>query len=106
MADTVGQFVADNYGPEYWQEKDAKGEFPMEYWQSLADGGWLGLMLPEEYSGQRLRALDLSYVIESICAAGAGTAGSWYYLLTPGFGGLSVARHGSEELKEVPPRHL
>jgi hypothetical protein len=28
MADTVGQFVADNYGPEYWQEKDAKGEFP------------------------------------------------------------------------------
>lgn len=100
MAAAVHELVSENFGPEYWREKEYNNEFPTEYWEAMADGGWLGLMLPEEYGGQGLGALDLSLVIESICAAGAGAAGSWYYLLTPVFGGLGIARHGTETQKE------
>jgi len=100
MMDTVSELVSENFGPEYWREKERRGEFPDEYWDALAKDGWLGLMLPEEYGGQGMEALDLALVIESICAAGAGAAGSWYYLLTPVFGGLSIAKHGTDEQKE------
>jgi len=100
MAAAVHDLVSENFGPEYWREKEYENEFPTEYWEALAEGGWLGLVLPEEYGGQGLGALDLSLVIESICAAGAGAAGSWYYLLTPVFGGLGIARHGTEAQKE------
>lgn len=100
MAAAVHDLVSENFGPEYWRGKEYNNEFPTEYWEAMADGGWLGLMLPEEYGGQALGALDLSLVIESICAAGAGAAGSWYYLLTPVFGGLGIARHGTVTQKE------
>jgi acyl-CoA dehydrogenase len=100
MVGTVRELISENFGPEYWREKEQNGEFPIEYWEALANDGWLGLMLPEEYGGQGMDSLDLALVIEAICAAGAGAAGSWYYLLTPIFGGLSIAVNGTETQKE------
>lgn len=101
IQNSVTELVEENFGPEYWRKKEANGEFPIEYWDAMASDDWLGAILPEEYGGIGLNVLDLSVIIESICAAGAGVAGTWYYLLTPVFGGFTIAQLGTEEQKEA-----
>ena len=36
---------------EYWMEHDESNEFPWEFYNAVAEGGWLGLTIPEEYGG-------------------------------------------------------
>jgi acyl-CoA dehydrogenase len=38
----------------YWLDKDRSGEFPHELHTALAAAGWLGIAMPEEYSGAGL----------------------------------------------------
>ena len=44
---------------DYWSRCDAEHRFPEEAWNALGDGGWLGLVVPEEFGGggQGLRRL-------------------------------------------------
>ncbi len=46
-------------------EKDALG-YPPELWQKLADLGWLGISLPEEYGGQGLPLTYLGIITEEV----------------------------------------
>jgi acyl-CoA dehydrogenase len=100
MQTSISNMIADDFGPEYWRRKERNGEFPVEFWDAMARDGWLGAILPAEYGGMDLDVLDLSIIIERICAAGAGVAGAWYYLLTPIFGGLPIASQGTEAQKK------
>ena len=46
-------------------ETDENG-YPADLWKKLADLGWLGLALPEEYGGQGLPLTYLGIVIEEL----------------------------------------
>jgi acyl-CoA dehydrogenase len=92
--------VCAGFGAAYWQECDAAGRWPDELWAELAAGGWLGLAVPEEHSGGGQGLLELATAAEEVAASGAGVAANFLFLLTPGFGGVTVARHGSEEQKK------
>ena len=46
---TIGRF-----GDDYWLERDREGGFPHEFYQTVADGGWLGIAMPGEYGGAGL----------------------------------------------------
>ena len=35
-------------------EKDQAHEFPQEFYDAIATGGWLGMTIPEEYGGHGL----------------------------------------------------
>ena len=35
-------------------EKDQAHEFPQEFYDAIANGGWLGMTIPEEYGGHGL----------------------------------------------------
>ncbi|MEM2537587.1 MAG: acyl-CoA dehydrogenase family protein, partial [Candidatus Bathyarchaeia archaeon] len=39
--------IARDYGPEYWREKDRKHEYPEDFWRSLVDAGFPGIVIPE-----------------------------------------------------------
>ena len=43
--------LAARFDDRYWMEKDLAHEFPTEFYQAIADGGWLGMTIPEEYGG-------------------------------------------------------
>src|SRR6201987_6349667 len=43
--------LAAKFDDQYWLEKDAAHEFPAEFYQAFAEGGWLGITIPEEYGG-------------------------------------------------------
>ena len=92
--------ICSDFDDEYWREKDRNAEYPMEFVRTLADHGWLGTVIPEEYGGAGLDTLEASIVLEEITASGAGFNGSMAChgaMFIP----RSVINYGSEEMKET-----
>jgi acyl-CoA dehydrogenase len=96
--------LARSFNDDYWAERDAKGEFPWEFYNAFADGGWLGIAVPEEFGGGGLGIFEASLLLEEIAASGAGMNGCSTMHLTI-FGLNTLVKHGSAELqKEILPR--
>ncbi|AKG91367.1 Acyl-CoA dehydrogenase [Geoglobus ahangari] len=92
--------IAKDFPPEYWREKDEKGEFAEEFWKAISKAGFLGIVIPEEYGGAGMGVTELLIAMEELAANGCGMGGVWYLVLTEVFGALSIVRHGTEEQKE------
>ncbi|WP_254538223.1 acyl-CoA dehydrogenase family protein [Halomarina litorea] len=90
--------ISAEFDRAYWREHVDEKRFPEEYWRELADNGWLGVAIPEEYGGEGMGMLEMSMVIEEL--ARGGGQGGIIYILTPVFGGIGITRHGTEEQKE------
>ena len=96
--------VAARYGPEYWAERDERHEFPWDFYTTLADGGWLGIAVPEAYGGGGLGIQEASLLVEEIAASGAAMNGCSAIHLTI-FGINVVVKHATDALRrEVLPR--
>jgi acyl-CoA dehydrogenase len=91
--------LSERYGLDYWREKDDRHEFPTELWRALGEGGWLGVSIPAEYGGEGLSFLDAVFVVETACRGGGGSTLSQLFMATPVFGGETIRRHGSDELR-------
>lgn len=90
--------LARSFPPEYWLDKDRKAEYPWEFVRAFAEGGWLGMIIPEEYGGSGLGATEAAILLHEICAAGAGTTGAspvHFYMFPP----LPLIKHASKALK-------
>ncbi|WP_131785964.1 acyl-CoA dehydrogenase family protein [Protofrankia symbiont of Coriaria ruscifolia] len=99
---TIRKAVADlagKFDDQYWLEKDAAHEFPSEFYDAFARGGWLGITTPEKYGGHGLGITEASILLEEVSASGGGmNAASSMHLSI--FGMHPVIVHGSEELKQ------
>ncbi|MET3962708.1 acyl-CoA dehydrogenase [Marmoricola sp. OAE513] len=91
--------VAAKYDNAYWSRCEEEHRFPDEVFKDLGDGGWLGLCIPEEYGGGGQGLLELAVANDTLCASG-GTQGTFIYVTTPGFGAMTLVRHGTQEQKE------
>jgi acyl-CoA dehydrogenase len=91
--------VAAKYDHAYWSRCEDEKRYPTEAYRNLAEGGWLGLNVPEAYGGGGQGLLETAIACETLCASG-GTAGSFFYVLNPGFGVTTLVRHGTEEQKQ------
>jgi len=91
--------VAAKYDNAYWSRCEDEHRFPDEVFRDLGEGGWLGLCIPEEYGGGGQGLLELAVANDTLCASG-GTAGTFIYVTTPGFGAMTLVRHGTEEQKQ------
>jgi len=100
MIAKLAREIAQKYPPEYWREKDEKGEFAEEFWRDITEAGFVGMVFPEEYGGAGMGLTELLIAMEELCANGCGMGGSWYLILTEVFGGIPILRHGTEEQKE------
>ncbi|HVQ75069.1 MAG TPA: acyl-CoA dehydrogenase family protein [Candidatus Binatia bacterium] len=90
--------LARSFSWEYWRERDREARYPTEFVKAFADGGYLGLMIPEEYGGSGLRVTEAAIVLHEICASGAGTTGAspiHFYTFPP----EPVVRYGTEAMK-------
>ncbi|GAA4858346.1 acyl-CoA dehydrogenase family protein [Saccharopolyspora rosea] len=95
--------LARGFSDDYWARHDADGAFPWEFYRAFADGGWLGIAIPEEYGGGGLGILEASLLLEEVAASGAGMNGCSTMHLTI-FGLNTIVKHGSEQLRrEVLP---
>lgn len=91
--------LAAKFDDQYWLDKDGTHEFPTEFYDAFAKGGWLGITTPEEYGGQGLGITEASLLLEEVSASGAGMNGASSMHLTI-FGMHPVIVHGSEEMKK------
>jgi acyl-CoA dehydrogenase len=87
-----------DFDDHYWMEKDRDHEFPTEFYAAIAEGGWLGITVPEAYGGHGLGITEATILLEEVARSGGGmNAASSIHLSI--FGMQPVAVHGSEELK-------
>jgi len=89
-------FLAKNYKSERIRElAESETGFDESDWQGMAELGWTGLALPEEWGGQGLGIVDLAVLFEELGYALAPTP-----LLSDTVAGLALATCGSDEQKE------
>src|SRR5512134_2549842 len=62
--------ICDRFPDDYSRRKHAAGEPPAELWDALAEKGYLGVNLPEEWGGGGLGMSGLASVGEEISASG------------------------------------
>ncbi|MCX5346476.1 acyl-CoA dehydrogenase family protein [Streptomyces mirabilis] len=87
-----------DFDDRYWMEKDRDHRFPEEFYAAVANGGWLGLTIPEEYGGHGLGITEATLLLEEVARSGGGmNAASSIHMSI--FGMQPVVVHGSEELK-------
>lgn len=99
--ETIRKSVAGllrDFDDQYWMEKDQAHQFPTEFYDTVAGGGWLGITIPEAYGGHGLGITEASLLLEEVARSGGGmNAASAIHLSI--FGMHPVVVHGSEELK-------
>ena len=96
--------VCADFPDEYWSEKDNNHEFPWDFYEKVAEGGWIGIAIPEEFGGGGKGITEASIVLEEIAASGAAMNGCSAIHLSM-FGMEPVRKYGSPELvAEVLPR--
>jgi alkylation response protein AidB-like acyl-CoA dehydrogenase len=89
-----------NFDDAYWREHDAKHEFPMDFYEALAAGGWVGIAIPEHYGGGGRGITHASVLLEEIAASGAAMNGASAVHLSI-FGMNPVLKHGSDWMKDT-----
>ncbi|MDH5448375.1 MAG: acyl-CoA/acyl-ACP dehydrogenase [Candidatus Bathyarchaeota archaeon] len=92
--------IAQDFGPEYWREKDKNHTFPEDFWKTLVDAGFVGIVIPEKYGGGGMGMFEMILAMETLTSESCGLAGIWFLCLTTLFGGLSIVKHGNESQKE------
>ncbi len=100
MIASTAREIAREFGPEYWREKEEKGEFASEFWRVISEAGFTGIIIPEKYGGAGRGITELLVAMEELVANGCGLGGQWYLVLTEIFGAASIIRHGTEAQKE------
>jgi len=97
--------VGDQFGLDYWRNLDAKKSFPAEFWSAVCEAGLCGVALPEKYGGAGLGMLEMALIIETLSGCGGGSTVGQLFMVNPIFGGVSIARFGSEAMKsELLPK--
>ncbi|MCB2064382.1 MAG: acyl-CoA/acyl-ACP dehydrogenase [Novosphingobium sp.] len=86
------------FGDDYWLARDDDGEFPREYHRAMAEGGWLGITMPEEYGGSGLGVTEAMTMMSEVAACGGAFAASSAIHINL-FGPHPILLYGTEEQK-------
>ncbi|KAK3298759.1 acyl-CoA dehydrogenase/oxidase [Chaetomium fimeti] len=60
----------------YWRDRDQREQDPADFHAALAEGGWLGIALPESLGGSGLGISEATAMMQAITESGAGMAGA------------------------------
>ncbi len=91
--------LCSDFPDDYWSQKDKEHEFPWDFYQAMAEAGWLGIAIPEAYGGSGRGITEASLVLEEVAASGAAMNGATSLHLSI-FGMHPVVKYGSEEMKQ------
>src|SRR4029077_9115796 len=96
--------LCERFGDDYWLKKDTEGGFPHEFHRAMAEGGWLGVAMPEAYGGAGLGTPEAAIVMQAVAQSGAGFSGASAVHMNI-FGLHPVVVFGTDEQKQrfLPP---
>jgi acyl-CoA dehydrogenase len=90
--------LCSQFSDEYWTSCEEQLRFPEEYYQAMAEGGWLGITMPAALGGGGLGVTDAAIMMHAATSSNGGyTAASAIHVNL--FGPHSVVVHGTEEQK-------
>lgn len=92
------------FGDDYWLKRDDDGLFPVDFHRAMAEGGWLGLTMPEEYGGAGLGVTEAMLMMHEVASHGGGMAAASTVHINL-FGPHPIVVFGTPEQKKrwVPP---
>jgi len=90
--------VVTKFDDEYWLARDDDGVFPREFHRAMADAGWLGITMPEEYGGSGLGVTEAMVMMHEVSSHGGGMAAASTVHINL-FGPHPVVVKGTEEQK-------
>jgi len=96
--------VVDRFDEAYWRGKDESHAFPGEFAAAMAEGGWLGIAMPEEFGGAGLGVTEAAAMMQRVAnSPGAMAAASSIHINI--FGLHPVVVFGTEDQKRrfLPP---
>jgi acyl-CoA dehydrogenase len=93
--------IGEQYGVDYWRKLDEAGDYPTEMWQAICEAGFCGVALAEEHGGAGLGMVEMALIVEALCKGGAGSTLSQLFMLNPIFGGVSISKYGSDEMRRT-----
>lgn len=99
IAEAVAALCRD-FDDDYWSRCDHEHRFPWEFHARMAEGGWVGIAIPEEYGGGGRGITEAAVVLHTVAASGAAMNGCSAIHLTV-FGLNPVVVFGSEQLKDA-----
>jgi acyl-CoA dehydrogenase len=73
ICDGVRQ-VCRRFPDTYWLQRDTDGEFPSAFHRAMADAGFLGITVPEEYGGAGLGVTEAALMMNIVASSGGGFA--------------------------------
>ena len=96
--------ICGRFGDDYWLAKDRDGGFPDEFHRAIAEGGWLGIAMPEAYGGSGLGITEAAVMMQAVAESGAAFSGASALHMNI-FGLNPVIVFGTEEQKRrfLPP---
>src|SRR5437763_9388643 len=96
--------LCERFGDDYWLKKDTDGGFPHEFHRAMAEGGWLGVAMPEAYGGAGLGITEAAILMQAVAESGAGFSGASAIHMNI-FGLHPVVVFGTDEQKQrfLPP---
>lgn len=64
--------VVSRFDDKYWLARDEDGKFPFEFHRAMAEGGWLGITMPEEFGGAGLGVTEAAVMMHEVASHGGG----------------------------------
>ena len=91
--------VCAQFDDQYWTDCETNLHFPQEYYQAMAEGGWLGITMPEEVGGAGLGVTEAAVMMHAATASNGGySAASAIHINM--FGPHAIVVHGTPEQKQ------
>lgn len=98
IRDNVAALCA-KFDDEYWRDRDRTGEFPHDFHKAMADAGWLGITMPEEYGGAGLGVTEAAIMMHEVAKSSGGmSAASAIHINI--FGPHPIVVFGNDEQKQ------
>ena len=91
--------VCRRFDDDYWSACDQEHRFPWDFYTAMAEGGWVGIAIPEQFGGGGQGIAAAAAVLEEVAASGACMNGASSVHMSI-FGMHPVVVHGSAEMKE------
>jgi acyl-CoA dehydrogenase len=103
IREAINRICAD-FDADYWLQRDRNGGFPLDFHKAIADAGWLGICMPQEFGGSGLGIQEAAIMVQAISESGAGMSGVSAIHMNI-FGLNPVVKFGTQEQKQrmLPP---
>ncbi len=88
--------LCSKFPGEYWRDLDRRRAYPTEFVTALTEGGYLSVLIPEEFGGSGLPISAAAAILETVQEMGCNGAACHAQMYIMG----TILRHGSDAQKK------